>query len=179
MKMKIRKWSIILTQFIFAYLFLILVFVVITTFYFLLNFPKLLPQEKEFEVIIGIMVLYTGIFINLINYKIAFDQFFKSLFTEFNKRFDSMNDALNAIREGESTLTIEGKSKSKEAIILDYLNLCAEEFLWYSKGRIECNVWKSWRKGMDFYLLNSEFSEILNKAKVERESYYGLFDELE
>jgi hypothetical protein len=89
-----------------------------------------------------------------------------------------MNDSLNAVRENklvEYNSDLEIKI-TKERLIIDYLNLCAEEYLWFTKGRIDPKVWRSWENGIKFYLLNENFSEVVEKQKAERNSYYGLFD---
>lgn len=108
---------------------------------YIIYFKNLLPEGKETETILAIVVFFTGLFYNFINFKIARDQFFKSLFEEFNQKYDSMNEALNVIVSGAESYSFNGKEKSKEAIIIDYLNLCAEEYLWYKKGRIDTQVW--------------------------------------
>ena len=43
--------------------------------------------------------------------------------------------------------------------INDYFNLCAEEYYWYSKKRIDNRIWNSWKKGMD---------DIYNKSEIIR-----------
>ena len=156
-----------------------------------------LPDGKETETIIAIVVFFTGLFYNLINFKIARDQFFKSLFTEFNLKYDAMNEALNAIikineksvekdddkpSEAGSPDTakyfVNGKEKTKENIIIDYLNLCAEEYLWYKKGRIDIEVWAAWKAGMIYYFKQDAFKDDIEKQKVQKDSYYGLFEEV-
>lgn len=142
-------------------------------------YPCILPENKELESVIAIVIGYIGLLYNLINYKIAHDVFFKELFGEFNSRFDKLNDALNQIFDGETKIELDGKAKSKETLICDYLNLCAEEYLWYMKGRVEPYVWKAWSEGMKYYLNNPHIKEVYHKQKEERNSYYGLIEELE
>ena len=36
----------------------------------------------------------------------------------------------------------------------DYFNLCAEEYYWYKKGRIDDTIWKSWQAGMNSWYTN-------------------------
>ncbi len=139
-----------------------------------------LHEDKLPELIIATALLLGTIAYNMINYKIAHEQFFQQLFIDFNKRFDSMNENLNKIRLGIDIIEKDKNSnKTKDSIILDYLNLCSEEYLWFSKGRIDYKVWKAWREGMDYYLKNENFKEVFEKQKVERSSYYGLIEELE
>lgn len=138
-----------------------------------------LPCGKEIETIITIIIGYLGLLYNLITCKIAKDKFFKELFIEFNSRFDNLNEAINEISTKKSHWGIIDDQKYKEAIVCDYLNLCAEEYLWYKKGRIEPDVWKAWSAGMKYYLSNPYIKEVYHKQKEERNSYYGLFEELE
>lgn len=170
---KIKKKYHCFISFVFDQLFFIIFLFTVIVLYLMLCDKIKLPKDKETESIIGIVIIYTGVLFNLVTYKISKDQFFKSLFTEFNDRFDKMNELLNAIRKNNF---IEVGSITKEKVILDYLNLCAEEYLWYTKGRIDPKVWRSWVNGMKFYLLNENFTEIVEKQKAERNSYYGLFD---
>lgn len=177
MKKQMIEWNQIILANLF---FLLIIFAIGIAIGIVILFIKdLLPCGKEFETIIGVIILYIGLAVNLINIKATDDKFFKDLFKEFNSRFNTMNESLNAVRDGKDSHSIDGKLQTKEAIILDYLNLCSEEYLWYSKGRIDYKVWENWRKGMNYYLIDDHFIETVNKAKSERESYYCLFDELD
>ena len=55
---------------------------------------------------------------------------FKDLFTDFNCRYDKMNDTLENIRAGNGRNGAEVKKT-----LVDYFNLCAEECLFF-RGRI-------------------------------------------
>ena len=138
-------------------------------------YPNLLPDDKEFEAGIGGLVLYFGILYNVLIYKIEADKFSKELFNEFNKRFDEINEDLNKIIQSNSFKTKGGLSNEK---IIDYLNLCAEEYYWYRKGRIDNLVWESWKKGMIYYLKDATFKEVVEDQRKEKDSYYGLYKEL-
>jgi hypothetical protein len=138
-------------------------------------FPNLLPIGKEFEATIGLLILYFGILYNVLTYKISADKFSKELFNEFNKRFDEMNEDLNKIIANDSFINKGMLPKEK---IIDYLNLCAEEYYWYKKGRIDELVWASWKKGIIFYLKDHTFKKVVDYQKKEKDSYYGLYEEL-
>src|SRR4051794_30481675 len=57
---------------------------------------------------------------------------FKQLFTEFNARYDDLNDAVNNIvMNHKDSLTLAEKNT-----LNDYFNLCGEEFLFFRKGYI-------------------------------------------
>ena len=63
-------------------------------------------------------------------------------------------------------------------LIIDYLNFCSEEYLWYDKGGIPENVWQSWENGM-LYLLNLKpINQIEQSQNKQKNSYYGLFEKL-
>lgn len=139
------------------------------------------PKSKIEIAISLILLMYT-----VVNLSKSRDEMFERLFNHFNTRFDEMNEDLNKIREGKFTENYSdtqknAKNKSKvskteEEIILDYMNLCAEEYLWYKKCRIDPEVWKAWEEGMCYYLDHSTFRKVYFGRANENISYYGLFD---
>ncbi|MGA2983441.1 MAG: hypothetical protein ABSG32_06475 [Terriglobia bacterium] len=58
---------------------------------------------------------------------------FRELFGEFNKRFDRLNKDLNRIRLENVEDQLE---KEDIDTLYKYFNLCAEEYLYYTKGYI-------------------------------------------
>lgn len=94
---------------------------------------------------------------------------FKDLFTEFNARYDELNDNLNAILHdplnGELT-------ESERELLFDYFNLCSEEHLFHKAGYIDENVWESWRKGMKVFFDHPRIRLLWNAEGVSG-SYYG------
>ncbi|WP_040282878.1 hypothetical protein [Psychroserpens damuponensis] len=127
-------------------------------------------------------VIATGISLSLgiRQYKTENDKIFKQLFTEFNSKYDSkFNDKLDEIVE-ESEKNEEYKlSSENEKLIVDYLNFCAEEYLWKTKDRIPKRVWNSWENGMIYYLNKPIINKIVIKEKGQKDSYYGLFEKIE
>lgn len=95
---------------------------------------------------------------------------FKTLFTEFNKRYDDLNEKLNKITSSKSKNSLSPEQKNT---LDDYFNLCAEEYLFYTKGYIYKEVWDAWKNGMMYFMCKDE---ILNywKEQQDSESYYGL-----
>ncbi|MEN5130926.1 MULTISPECIES: hypothetical protein [Weeksellaceae] len=80
----------------------------------------------------------------------------KDLFIEFNKRYDELNDSLTLLSNISSTEELKAtesliENKSMYNVLIDYFNLCAEQFYWKEKERISKEIWKSWNKGMKFY----------------------------
>ncbi len=133
------------------------------------------------------MVVATGISISfgIRQYKIENDKIFKELFTGFNEKYDiKFNNILNEIdrktkNNDQYELAIYEEMKIDEpAIIIDYLNLCAEEYLWHKKGRISKVVWKSWEAGMVYYLNIKSINKYILNEKGQKDSYYGLFNKI-
>jgi hypothetical protein len=95
-------------------------------------------------------------------------QMFEKLFTQFNQRYKELNDRLEDILADEALPELEVR-KTLNA----YFNLCAEEYLFYSEGRIHPAVWKAWCRGMLFYLKNERIRRHWDD-EVKAGSYYGL-----
>lgn len=115
--------------------------------------------------IIGIVGLIITWWFNQNNLKIANQKMEKELFNEFNGRYDELNDYLKIIRDDLSknkdmtldefrkvTFEIkEGEKKTFEVVLIDYFNLCAEEYYWRKRKRISKKIWHSWQAGMKSY----------------------------
>ena len=93
---------------------------------------------------------------------------FKQLFTEFNERYDKLNDDLAKIESPQVPLTLDSRQK-----VVDYFNLCAEEYLFYSEGYIHHEVWKTWCLGMLYYIEKEPFAKIWAEES-DKKCYYGL-----
>lgn len=86
--------------------------------------------------------------------QIARDAMMKELFTDFNRRYDELNDDLQFIHDHYRTTEELQKAENYTHLknrIIDFFNICAEEYFWYQKGRIDKNVWMSWNAGMKFW----------------------------
>jgi len=113
------------------------------------------------------------IYYGLIKYWIDKDLIFKSLFESFNKRFNDLNSDLNAIVVGQ-----QPEKKSAEEIVQDYLNLCAEEYYWFKKGRIPKIVWYSWLNGIGYYLGSDKIRMYFKEQLEWDKSYYGFLNSI-
>jgi hypothetical protein len=124
-------------------------------------------------------VIATGISISfgVRQYKIENDKVFKELFKEFNNRYDTVfNDFLNKLdEEKEVKLVLDLNEKLK---VIDYINMCAEEYLWYKKGRIPEEVWRAWKSGIIYYIQLPCIKKVFKEQSLQKDSYYGLFDEI-
>lgn len=58
---------------------------------------------------------------------------FKELFAEFNARYDTVNDDINAILSGPTDGALSAREKDR---LFSYFNLCAEEYFFYKAGYI-------------------------------------------
>lgn len=100
--------------------------------------------------------------------KLAETHLFHQLFTSFNQRYDKLNGPLSEM-VGNGTEITEKQRK----LVVDYFNLCAEEYVFYQGGYIPLEVWRSWCRGMAWYLKRHPFKDIWNE-EVKTESFYGL-----
>lgn len=99
-------------------------------------------------------------------------QLFERLCTQFNARYAIMNPDLQRVAAGEEL------DKDTIRRLLDgYFNLCAEEYLFYSQGRILPCVWRSWCRGMHTYLQCGAIREYWDR-ECTHDSHYGLTTEV-
>lgn len=152
--------------------------VVISTLLFLLvalfKLFNLIPIELMFGLLGSIATLYFG----LMKYEIENDRIFMELFKNFNSKYKTeYNDLFEKLKQNKN----EKISENESSLIIDYFNLCAEEYLWFSKKRLPKDVWKAWKAGM---MENLEIEQIKQvyfdeiKSERGRKSYYGLFDKI-
>jgi hypothetical protein len=93
---------------------------------------------------------------------------FTELFKEFNARYNSLNSRMNRIVETADT-GIHGDDRQT---LIDYFNLCAEEYMYFRAGYIDSAVWIAWRTGMKFYGDVPKIRRIW-ESELARGSYYG------
>ena len=129
-------------------------------------------------------VLFAGLavsislYLGVVRIKVDHDRIFKELFTEFNNRYSyETNELLNKLRQNNS----DDLSPEERLKIIDYFNLCSEEYLWYKKGRIPKDVWKAWKSGIIENLKISAVKKLYDEETdnpVKVNSFYGLVTEL-
>lgn len=94
---------------------------------------------------------------------------FRELFKECNARYDTMNEDLAKIGEsGVRELSAEDRLK-----VVDYLNLCGEEYLYFKRGYIEPSVWQAWNNGMKIIIARPSIQAVWQDEK-KTDSYYDL-----
>ncbi len=127
------------------------------------------PQERV-TIVVGLIAGIVGFCYFVQQQKLAEAQLFKQLFTEFNERYDQMNGDLADIRDVSTPCTAAGKKT-----LIDYFNLCGEEFLFYSEGYIHPKVWRSWCRGILWYLAATHIRSVWdNEVQREQNTYYDL-----
>lgn len=99
--------------------------------------------------------------------KLAETLLFKQLFTEFNARYDALNDDLARIPR-DSRLSLDEENK-----LIDYLNLCGEEYLFQQQGYILPEVWQTWCRGMLSLLEINTIGDFV-LPHLASDDYYGL-----
>ncbi|MBC7557132.1 MAG: hypothetical protein H7195_09260 [Chryseobacterium sp.] len=135
--------------------------------------------DKKPEIPIAIFATGISISFGFRQYKIENDKMFKELFLMFNEKYDrKFNDRLNKIDEKTIENSEYELSWKESQLVIDYLNLCAEKYLWYTKDRIDEVAWLSWEKGMKYYLEINPIKKCVQKQKNQKDSYYGLFEKL-
>lgn len=136
------------------------------------SFIYLVPTNlKDNRIFFAGLATILTFYISILNYQQSYDKFFKELFLECNKRYDNLNDYLNSL----TTNSIISSNAERQKIV-DYLILCAEEYLWFKKGRISDEVWKNWIAGMKEQISKPTIRKIYEEEYEQRESYYGFFE---
>lgn len=95
---------------------------------------------------------------------------FKELFTEFNGRYNELNEGLNNILGGNSSAEL---SKVESDLLYDYFNLCGEEYLFYDQGYIYPEVREAWRNGMKIFYGHERIKKLWDQ-ELKTGSYYRL-----
>src|SRR5688572_7695158 len=103
--------------------------------------------NRKLELLIAILGFGISIAFSLRQSRIENDRIFKELFLMYNEKYDKkFNNCLNYIIQQVSKNPEYELTEKQVSLIIDYLNLCAEEYLWYTKGRIDKIAWNSWIK---------------------------------
>lgn len=145
---------------------------------FITGIIAILIFDKGFEIMFAVLGLTISLTFSIRNHRINHDKMMKDLFNAFNTKYDlKFNETLNKI-DAKSKLKNYSISQEDELLIIDYINFCSEEYLWYSKGRIDFEIWKAWKAGMEYYFQLAPIKPIIQREQNQKDSYYGLFDEI-
>ena len=91
----------------------------------------------------------------------------KELLTDFNNRYNELNEALQKALWLQEPFSDETKLK-----FIDYFNLCAEEWLFRRAGYVYDPVWEAWENGMKQYSKDFRVRELWMQERNSN-SYYG------
>lgn len=136
-------------------------------------------EEKKAEVYISVVAAILVLYFGLLKHQISNDEMFLKVFSDFNSRYT--NDFSNFLNELRTNVNRELTQKEVN-LIIDYFNLCAEEYLWFKKGRLPKDVWNAWRTGILENLNIKQVHQIYlaeMETDNERKAYYGLEDEIQ
>lgn len=95
---------------------------------------------------------------------------FEELFDKFNRRYDQLNESLNAIVRVDDSGNL---TTSEIDTLYDYFNLCGEEYLFFRLGYIHREAWEAWRNGMRSFYSVPRIAKVWEE-ELESGSYYGL-----
>lgn len=93
------------------------------------------------------MLLFWAFITLFYSKKLSETAFFKELFTEFNQRYDVLNDRLAVIATSYAEKNITQLDANDRQAIIDYFNRCAEEYLYFKEGYIHHEALQSWYAG--------------------------------
>ncbi|MDY3551742.1 hypothetical protein R5W24_000821 [Gemmata sp. JC717] len=127
--------------------------------------------EKRWEMTAAIIGVIASVIYFVQKQKLEETQLFERLFVRFNEQYSRLHEQLQQIcrQDGEEILL-----SAQQAETLDkYFNLCAEEFLFYSEGRILTKAWSAWCRGMLIYLQNPIIARWWQQQETTN-SHYGL-----
>lgn len=130
---------------------------------------------KEPSFFLGLIAIFISIFYGYHSKKIEHDRMEKELFKEFNERYDKINDSLHKISKECKDIKDLEKRPKLENKLNDFFNLCAEEYFWYKKGRIDEKIWSAWEDGMNDWFNNVEVIRKAWELEIEKrgcKSYY-------
>ena len=103
---------------------------------------KFMDTQIVSSIILGLSALGVSWFYSYRTAKLEGDKMMKELFKDFNQRYDRLNDKLAFLEKQQWTLPVLELDENKKyrAAVIDFFNLCAEEYYWYKKGRIDPKV---------------------------------------
>lgn len=111
-----------------------------------------------------------GLFAGLYKQQLDDTEMFNDLFRHFNGRFEALNQKLDRIVSASPNLRLEPDDRDT---LMDYFNLCAEEFLYHKSGYLDEEVWRSWLEGMKFFAKNSRIGDLWREELASQNAYYG------
>ncbi len=135
--------------------------------------------DKKVEILIAFLATGISLSVSYLQYTIQNDHIFKELFISFNSKYDKdFNNPLNEIVLKATQDDNYELNVNEIRIVVDYLNFCSEEYLWFLKDRIPLNVWNAWEVGMLYFMNCKPINNIFIKESIQEDAFYGLFQHL-
>ena len=125
--------------------------------------------KQDLKVVLMLLGTLLSFFYFLQKQRLEEMKLFREIFSSCNDQYDGLNEKLGLILASNNTELTPEETQT----LIDYFNLCGEEYLYFSQGYILPVVWDAWYKGMCWYLKDERISQLWEKEK-ETESYYGL-----
>lgn len=133
--------------------------------------------EKKIGILGAVVAVGISFSIGFVQYRIQNDVIFKELFIYFTSKYDKeYNGILNGIVDKTQVVEDYRLTDSEKDIVTDFINFCAEEYLWYSKNRIPNNVWHAWQEGMAYFFKCNPIKQQLLSEYSQASSYYGFLN---
>jgi hypothetical protein len=154
---------------------IMLILFVLVMFFFIILYLIESIDYKALAAFLGMVITW---YISILKLSIENDRIFRELFIDFNNKYSGkLNDIFNRLRTN-SNYQLKSKDKLK---IIDYFNLCSEEYLWYERGRVPRKVWEAWEAGILENLSIPTVKQIFiedTETERKRKSYYGFVEEI-
>lgn len=130
--------------------------------------------------ILGIAGVIITIIFSAANKKINHQRMEKELFKEFNERYDKLNETLSRLHPDFSISDLNNRtlgfnSTTYRETLIDYFNLCSEQYYWKEKGRISSEIWMAWNRGMNYYYNNFPVVKELWENETKNENYKSYY----
>ena len=97
-------------------------------------------------------------------------RFSREIFKSCNEAYNKLNEELAKINNIRSS---DQLNENEKKVLVDYFNLCGEEYFYFHHGFIYPDVWDAWRNGIRFYLKNDRIKRFWVE-ELETNSYYGM-----
>ncbi|MBI3895140.1 MAG: hypothetical protein HY313_04345 [Acidobacteria bacterium] len=124
---------------------------------------------RNLALVLTLLSTVLSLFYFLQKQRLEETKLFREIFADCNTRYDKLNEKLNAIVKGPEEEQLNPEQKDT---LMDYFNLCGEEYLYYSQGYLYPEVWRAWYNGMKYFFGKRRIAEAWSQEN--QDSYYGL-----
>jgi len=131
----------------------------------------LLCRNESIEIIVTVAGTLLSLIYFIQKQRLEERRLFRELFREFNERYEGMNRKLARISAEKDRKEL---AEDEKTTLVDYFNLCGEEYLYFRLGYIDPVVWESWENGMTATLRSKRVMNFWKDERGENNLYYGL-----